>query len=127
MRGVADELEEAGFKITSRWLESPRPLTAIEFEPGGVGGDLASMDLDDLRRSQMCLAFTEEAAVGPAGRGGRHTELGIALGLGLKVILVGPREHIFHALPGIDHLPDWPEARRTLIPRKGRVAELVAS
>lgn len=74
---------------------------------------MASMDFEDLARSDMCIAFTE--AEGARGRGGRHTELGIALGLGLRVILVGPREHVFHCLPGVEQYADWPGARRALV------------
>lgn len=114
MRAVATDLEAAGLVITSRWLGSPAPLTASDLEPGGSGEQLAMMDLEDLRRSDICLAFTEDSHQVSRGRGGRHTELGMAIGLGLKVLIVGPREHVFHALPSIERFSDWPSARAAL-------------
>lgn len=114
MRAIARELEAMGFEVTSRWLESTAGLSPTELEPGRLGAKLAAMDFEDLRRSQLCLAFTEHAEHPRPGRGGRHTELGIALGLGLKVVLVGPREHVFHALPAIQNFPDWSSAHEGL-------------
>jgi hypothetical protein len=41
------------------------------------------------------------------GKGGRHVEYGLALGLGKRLIICGPRENIFHTLPQVEHYPDW--------------------
>lgn len=78
---------------------------------------MARMDLDDVRSASVCIAFTESPGQAQ-GRGGRHTELGIALAMGLRVILIGPREHVFHCLPDIEQFDTWEEARDALgIPR----------
>lgn len=124
MRTIAWELESCGFEVTSRWLESPAALTSSDLEPEGVGADLASMDLEDLRRSDVCLAFTEASDHPRPGRGGRHTELGIAIGLGLGIMLIGPREHVFHALPFVRHFSEWPSARQALLASLARPALL---
>ena len=71
------------------------------------------MDFEDVRHADVCVAFTE-APDEAQGRGGRHAELGIALGLGHRVIVIGPREHVFHCLPQIEHFESWDEARRLL-------------
>ena len=107
LRAIATELESEGLIVTSRWLESPTSVSTDDLAPGGRGAELAVMDLEDLRRSDICVAFTEEHGHPRPGRGGRHTELGIAIGLGIDVVLVGPREHVFHALPSIRHFHDW--------------------
>jgi hypothetical protein len=73
------------------------------------------MDLEDLRSANLCLAFTEPADASDRGRGGRHTELGIALGLGQSVAIVGPVEHVFHRLPGVVHHSEWGSARAWLM------------
>ena len=39
----------------------------------------------------MLIAFSEEPRALNASRGGRHVEFGIALALGKKVAVVGPR------------------------------------
>jgi hypothetical protein len=43
-----------------------------------------------------------------SSRGGRHVEFGYALGIRKRVILVGPRQHVFHCLPEVEHYPSWP-------------------
>jgi hypothetical protein len=127
MRAIASELSAAGFLVTSRWLQSSAALTAAELEPGRLGGQLACMDLEDLRRAELLVAFTEEPDQQRPGRGGRHTELGIALGLGIGVVLVGPREHVFHTLPEIQQFPDWSSARATLFAARVGSDQLVTT
>jgi hypothetical protein len=73
------------------------------------------MDLEDVRGSDVCVAFTESADAADRGRGGRHTELGIALGLGSLIVIVGPLEHVFHCLPDLVHHKDWQSARSWLL------------
>lgn len=126
LRAIAKELENEGFVVTSRWLDSPTSLAGSDLDPGGRGAELALMDLEDLRRSDICVAFTEEAEHPRPGRGGRHTELGIAIALGIEVVLVGPREHVFHTLPIIRQFSDWPSACRALVPSRESGSSLVA-
>jgi hypothetical protein len=114
LRGVAEELEESGASVVSRWLTSPSALAPVELVAGGRAAEMALMDLEDLRRATICVAFTEEASSESTGRGGRHTEVGLALAMGLRVVLVGPREHVFHCLPSIEHYATWQEARLAL-------------
>jgi hypothetical protein len=114
MRAIALDLERAGFAVTSRWLESPASLTSDDLDPEGLGGRLAVMDFEDLKVADLCIAFTEEEEQTSRGRGGRHTELGMAIGLGKEVMIVGPREHVFHALPTIRQFPNWEAARESL-------------
>jgi hypothetical protein len=115
MRGIARDLERHGIEVVSRWLDSPHPVSGEDLEDPDVAGQLASMDFEDLRSATLCLAFTEPAFEDKPGRGGRHTELGIALGLGREVWLVGPREHVFHALPDVVCFADWESAAEALL------------
>lgn len=110
LREVAAELRAAGVEVTSRWLGSERALRSEDLDAHGRAAQLAQMDFEDLTSANVCIAFTEDSRA-PTGRGGRHTELGIALALGMRVILVGPREHVFHCLPSVEHYPDWEAAR----------------
>ena len=41
-------------------------------------------------------------------------EFGIGLTLGMDLIVVGPREHVFHHLTTVQHFEDWPSAWETL-------------
>jgi hypothetical protein len=107
MRGVRDVLTALGYEVTSRWID-PEAVAA----EGAVGASdlkteperfarFAEMDLEDLRAADTVIHFTG------GGRGGRHTEFGAAIILGLRLILVGEREHVFHALPAVEWYPDW--------------------
>lgn len=114
LQSYSKDLEAAGAELSCRWLANDNPaLNGSHLEPALRGGELAAMDLEDLRLADVCIAFTEEPD-SPQGRGGRHTELGIAIGLGLRIVLIGPREHVFHCLPEIEHYQSWPEAASAL-------------
>ena len=61
-------------------------------------GLFAAVDYEDVAAAHVLIAFTSRPADGPS-RGGRHVELGLALGMGKRVIIVGPFENVFHRLP----------------------------
>ena len=47
--------------------------------------------------------------------GGRHVEFGLALAQGKRVIIVGPRENVFHyLLPGSQVFVTWNKAFATM-------------
>lgn len=95
---LAQELLMLGHTITSQWLlgthdaDSPTDVDRCKW---------AQEDLHDLYAAEMLVAFTEDRAnlVGNPGRGGRHVEFGLAYGLGLRLVVIGPRENVFHCLP----------------------------
>lgn len=102
-----EQLAGVGIECTARWLD-------------GEGDDLgtnATIDVEDVIAADVLVAFTDEPAeFSPhpwASRGGRHVEVGIAIGAGIPVIVCGPRENIFHHLPSCDGLEQrdtWPDA-----------------
>lgn len=93
-------------EVVSRWLSS-----AGTDDPGIA----ASRDLEDVRQADAMVAFTQGPRHPHQGRGGRHVEFGIALGLGIPVIRVGPVEHVFHELPGVHAADEWPVACARLV------------
>lgn len=114
MREKRVQLEALGWRVNSRWLdyhggragEESRDASAIEADMASAA-DFALEDLDDVRSADVLIFFAEHQP--GAGKGGRHTEFGIALGSGRRIITVGPRENVFHALPTIIHFPSWEE------------------
>ncbi|HZZ79636.1 MAG TPA: hypothetical protein VFE62_14040 [Gemmataceae bacterium] len=62
----------------------------------------AEDDFADVQACDLLIAFTEQPSAGGRNRGGRHVELGIAIGQGKRIMIVGPRENIFCWLPEID-------------------------
>jgi hypothetical protein len=108
MRAARDLLESTGrFRVKSRWLDSGTGrseegrLGSLNTEPSSYVA-FAVEDLEDIRSSELVLSFTD----GRPARGGRHTEFGYALALGKRMVLIGPREHVFHSLPGVEVAPD---------------------
>lgn len=104
-------LQTLGIEVTSRWMEEAH---APKTQMGEVAEDLhvtyALNDLEDVLNADMIVSFTEPMAEQPvqaeefnrAKRGGRHVEFGFGMALGKELILVGPRENIFHYLPQVE-------------------------
>jgi len=110
MQGVRDVLQALGYTITSRWIDQHggNLLESVvgeklNAEPAECS-QYAEADLHDLEAADTVISFTSP---GGGGKGGRHVEFGLALGLGKHLVIVGPRENVFHTLPAIEHYPDW--------------------
>lgn len=135
--GVRDVIEALGGEVTSRWLNGDHQIDD-QGQPIGDNGEalvegeglrsgetfserdrseraaylrakFAQDDVEDVELSDMLIAFTEEPR-SSASRGGRHVELGIALALAKRVIVVGPRENVFCWLPEVEHYERWATA-----------------
>ena len=110
----ASQLQDAGHEITSRWVLGTHSVE----DDGGLGADgiaaYALEDYFDLSAADTVVTFTEEPRSG-MGRGGRHVEFGMAVALDKRLVVVGPMENIFHALPQVEHFPDWDQARAALV------------
>lgn len=115
MQGVRDVLAGLmGAEVTSRWIDkhpdTNGPTLLSSFTPEVLAADpegcgkYASVDVEDVLAADTVISFT----CGTGGKGGRHVEFGIGVGAGKRLIVVGPREHIFHTLPEVEWHPDWP-------------------
>ena len=100
---VMSWLEQQGHGVTSRWLWSDH----------GDEGRAAREDLEDVRAADVLLALNFEGWQ-EKGRGGRHVEFGYALGLDLRLIIVGPRENVFHSLPSVEQYDTFEECLAAL-------------
>lgn len=87
---VMNQLEEAGFRVTSTWLKGDDELA----------DKYARLDLEDIRRSQIVVALNPRHFHN-SGTGGRHVEFGYALALNRPIVLVGERSNIFHYLSDV--------------------------
>jgi hypothetical protein len=64
----------------------------------------AQTDVSDLLAAEIVVSFTSADG---GGKGGRHIEFGLGLGLAKTLIIVGPRENVFHTLPEVWVYPNW--------------------
>lgn len=106
MREHARKLEAAGHLVTSRWIRGNHSLddSLDRGQADEVRQNFAIEDIEDLTKSDIVLSFTEEIA--PTDRptkGGRHVEFGIGVALNKRMVNIGPQEHVFHWLPGVEH------------------------
>ena len=114
MQGVRDVLEGLyGVEVTSRWIDCHTDVVGdytasftVEFlnTSPDLSAPLGQHDLDDLDRADTVISFT----CGSGGKGGRHVEFGYGLAKGKRMIVVGPREHVFHTLPQVEVYASWP-------------------
>jgi hypothetical protein len=110
MREVRDHLVEDGHEVTAQWVDGK--------EANDSATSAAIMDVEDVRRSDALLAFSNPRGTLHTG-GGRHVEFGIALERGMLLVVVGPRgEHVFHNWPSVKHCETLDEARALLLNQK---------
>lgn len=107
-------------EIVSRWVFEPQEGHDLGFTAEGLTDPEARIlawhygqrDIEDLGTADAIVSFT-----GHGGRGGRHIEHGIAIMLSdlraslgdapTRLVVVGPREHVFHCHPATEVYADW--------------------
>jgi hypothetical protein len=103
-----DQLIKMGIEITSRWLTEEKDPTMSQEDHLRK---YAQVDRDDVLAADVLVFFSEAPPSPP--RGGRHVEFGIALQAGKQIVVIGPKENIFHhlqSLNNITHVITWTEA-----------------
>lgn len=120
-------LQEAGLKSVSRWLhlESEGYAKGVD----KMADEISLIDLEDVIEADILICLTGDTLT----RGGRHSEFGIAacyrhleeraiLNDGMasekykRLIIVGPREQVFHNLPYAEIVSDVEWLMRLLVP-----------
>lgn len=131
-----DQLQSIGHEVTARWLEGKHQISDLGTPIGEHGEALvedddesthtrcaalrskfAREDYEDVMAADMLIAFTEKPR-SELTRGGRHVELGVAIGAGKIVIIVGPRENLFCWMDTVLHFDRWPQCMQTLAESK---------
>ncbi|MDD3983954.1 MAG: hypothetical protein PHU54_08445 [Candidatus Omnitrophica bacterium] len=120
MCGYAQQLRELGHTVTSQWLLGTHQLhdnahkvdNPEWYHPDeGITMDAAPFameDILDIDAADTLIFFSEPPDV-YSKRGGRHVEYGIALALGIRLVVIGPRENVFHCLPQVERYDNWDE------------------
>ena len=110
-------------EVVSRWLIDPQEGLDAGFSAGGLetaeaiekAWEYGQRDVEDLSSADAIVSFTGEGT-----RGGRHIEHGIAISYHdnhpwdlskrtepIRLIVIGPREHVFHCHPATEHYATW--------------------
>lgn len=114
----AADLRFEGIEVVSRWHKGEhQALDADLLDNVELARRFAEEDVSDLCDADLMISFTEPPH-SSAPRGGRHVELGLALARAMAIWIVGPRENIFHCLPGVLVFDTWPAVIRELRARK---------
>lgn len=102
LRHMGESLKALGHEIVSRWVYTNR-RAGREFEdiPDAEKTEIAQEDVDDVRACDILILL-----VGEGGRGGKDVEFGLALGLGKRVAILGPRKNVFHWLANVEEFQD---------------------
>lgn len=102
---LANQLKVAGCEIASRWvLPDCDHILATGLSAQAEDSErrrFAIEDIQDLKRANWLVSLQEEPRSN--GRGGRHVEFGYAVAAGIPITVTGPRETVFHHLPGLEH------------------------
>ncbi len=110
LRTYARLLARRGVRVVARWLDYDN----VDADLDADGRARAAWEcVADLQVADLVLVFTpaEGAAVGYQ-TGGRHVELGIAIGLEKPIVIIGPAENVFHAHGGPWQGPAWAHFHR---------------
>jgi nucleoside 2-deoxyribosyltransferase len=115
IKGYVSQLEAAGLTVTSTWTsEHYTPTITLKDIQDKNKKELARRDRHELESADAILFFSEDPDKQPA-RGGRHVEFGMAVAWGLKLVVVGGKENIFHYLPCVKVFPFFSEAMAYLV------------
>ena len=107
-RNAYRKLQRRGFEVTSSWVFK-RSLGEIDSFPYE-----AHRDLEQVAEADVVVTFSENPRRKKYTTGGRHVECGYALAKGKELIVVGPRENVFHYLPYVKQYDTLQEAMEYL-------------
>ena len=104
-REIRDELVKRGICCSATWLDR-------KDDPYSCDGSEAQEDEIDLRQANRFVMLVPE---NDTSRGGRDTELGMAIALRLSPIhLIGKPKQVFHAHPKVtvfESIEEWKAAK----------------
>lgn len=100
MRYIRSTMQAAGFNVVADWLDEP----AESDDTAPTDEYREACALLDLKNVNECDVFV--CFIGGVGSG-HHTELGLALCGGKRIVLIGKKNNIFHYLPLLDYFTDF--------------------
>jgi nucleoside 2-deoxyribosyltransferase len=115
IKAAAKELQEIGIKVMSTWFnERKTPNTSLTTVSDTFRRTTAKRDVGEIRCSDYFVLFSLHPDT-PFTRGGHVFENGYAVACGLRTLVVGPKQHIFHYLRGVKRVDTWKQGKRWLL------------
>jgi hypothetical protein len=100
LRKYRDRLEEYGIAVTSRWLDEQIPETSDLYDSSDAYNMAAAIkDLNDVDIADSLIIFSENPT----------EKFGYALKGGKDIIVIGPKENIFHYCGEVTHFNTFDE------------------
>lgn len=103
LRVYCDDLGARGHVVTSRWVSEEHDMSQATDDDRRR---FAAEDYFDVTDADVVVSFTETTG-SPHSRGGRHVEFGIGLETNKRLVVIGPRENIFHWLTTVRQFDNW--------------------
>ncbi len=118
MQVYGEHIEALGHETTSSWYHDVDPDAEEDTDPD-VLREEARLDIAGIEGADLVIVFTEalDCHIPGASRGGRHVEMGVALGMKKSVWIVGPRENIFCHHPNVVAFDTFDEVLHELTAR----------
>src|SRR5689334_2788281 len=107
-----DDLRVRGHTIVSRWLTAD--VGSKDYETPAWFEKWSRIDAEDVAACDVLVCFSNSMNPTSRNRGGKHTELGMALVLGKTLFLVGDRTQPFHYHPRVQVFANWHDAKMRL-------------
>ena len=115
VKQAVQDLLAAKIEVTSTWVkERATPTVSMHDVSETFCRTTAARDRDELDAATHFVLFSVDPDF-KFTRGGHCWENGYADAKGLVRVVVGPRQHIFHYLPGTKRFDTWAEALPWLI------------
>ncbi len=105
MRSFAALLKASGIDTTSRWFDGTHELRS-DLDEAKQRQRFAAEDLEDIDAADALVLFNP-AEHHRSGTGGRHVEVGYAIGTQKPIFIVGARENVFHWHPSVTAVGDF--------------------
>jgi len=121
------DLKALGITVTSTWhKERKKPGISMHEVSESFCRRTAKRDVKELRAATHFILFTVDSDF-KFTRGGHCVEQGWAQALGLRCLMVGPRQNVFCYLPGFKRVDTWEEGKKWLAkqmtPRLGQFSD----
>lgn len=101
------QLEELGHTVTSTWTDEVAAANcSLKDFPPDYHEKMALRDFEEIEAAEAIVLFSVDADT-LTRRGGRHVEFGYAAGRGKTLYVIGPKENIFHHIPGVHQFDTW--------------------